>query len=238
MSKKIRKILSLLLAFAVASGTVGIGTTSVYAAKHSWELGGDFDDGIVYAGQPDIGFAVYDQNSDNWLNASVTAVKSSNTKILNFKRHKYMGEYFYDVTARKAGTVSVKFKFRTPEGTYQTIKRTIRVRKYPNCMKSLKVLGKAVDLKSNKYGFEKKTSRTSVGIKAALQNGWKINYAFGTLVDLKKGDLRSEKEIKITKKMLSTGSAVKFPKKYEEMYVSLDLEKNGQSLWYQIHLHR
>lgn len=238
MRKRFKTFLSLLLVAVVALGAIGFGTTDAYAASHKWAMGGDFDDGIVYAGQPDIGFAVYDQNSRNDLTATVTAAKSSNTSVLQIRKHKYNSEYYYDTTALKVGTATVTLKFKLPEGGYKTIKKKITVKKYPNPMSSLKVLGKSVSLKKYKYTFEQKTSKTSVSVKAAVRNGWKISDAYGWIIKFRNGNPVKEKEVKITKSMITKGSSLKFPATYTDMYVNIFLEKNGEYLNYQITLHR
>lgn len=240
MNKSFRRILSLLLAAVVAFGTIGIGTTKAYAAKHEWALGGDFDSGVVYIDQPYIGFAVYDRNASGGgeNEIKILEAKSSDSSILEIQRHKWNGQYYFDTFAKKKGTVTVTVKFKTPAGSKKTIKKEIRVKKYPKPIKSLKVAGKTIDLKENKYYYAAKTSKTSISIKAALQNGWKIDFAYGMMVKFKNGNPVSEKEVKITKKMIKNGTAIKFPKKYEYMNVSICLVKGDQYLWYQIDLNR
>ena len=118
--------------------------------------------------------------------------------------------------------------------TFQCIKKTITVKKYPNQIKSLKVNGKAVKVSENKYFLDSKTGKTSVKIKMALKKGWKIKnveaYAYTKNY--------TEKKISATKKAISKGSAISFPKKYRELHVTVNMSKGKDVVSYTFYFYR
>ena len=138
--------------------------------------------------------------------------------------------------AKKPGTSVIKVTFKNENGKKQTLKTTLRVKKYPEPIKRLKVNGKSVKLSENKYGFAGKCSKSTVKVKMAPKSGWVITNVYGHYYD-KNWDMKTAN---INVDQIKKGSVIKFPKKYKSMdiYICLRNRKNGDSLEYGIDFNR
>jgi putative transposon-encoded protein len=188
-----------------------------------------------FVGDPNGWVNVYDKNSVFGVEGKVKSVKSSKSSVLKVQKvpvyydnGKKATQYYVD--ARKTGKAKLTIKFTDPKGKSHTLKKTITVKKYPNEIKSLKVNGKKVNVKKNKYFFTKKTSSTSVKVKMALKSGWKIK----SVESWKYKKSGNATNIKVTKKMVQNGSKISFPKKYKGLEVYVTMAKGSDTITYSV----
>ncbi len=224
MRKQFSKIMAALLAVLVAFSMVIIDTETA-SAKSSWDV---YLNNYAFVGQQET---VYAGNGDD--SATVTSVKSGNSKIIKVKKSKFEGVTYYDLKYKKTGKTKVTVKFKTPSGEVFTKTKTIKVLKYPNHIKSIKINGKSVNVKKNKYYFDKKVKGTSVNIKMATKNGWKISYA-----DINMSGKNNEKEVKNSKSKIKKGTTIKFPKGYDYLSAWVEMSKGNKYITYQVFLYR
>ncbi len=224
MNKRFSKILSLMLAAVVAFGMIGVGTFNTYAAG-KWKL----DCSSRWAGG-ECYFYVYDSSTDDWTEATITSIKSSNKKVISVKKNTYDGEVYFTTKCKKAGKSKITVKYKTPAGKTGKITKTFRVKKYPNEIKSLVINGDKVNISKNKFEYQDFSKKTSVSIKAALKSGWKIRDIYSVYYDKNWKD----KKVKVTKKMIKNGTKISFPKKYIGLDVTLYLEKGDDEITYDV----
>ena len=236
-----------MLILCLAFGVFAVSTGSAYAKDKKWTVLANED---RWVGDPANYVSVCDLNSfdnkDGPVYATVTSVKSSKASVLevikekrSFEDHK---ETAYILESKKAGKATITVKYKKPSGKTGTLKKTITVRKYPKEIKSLTVNGKSVKISKNKFSFRKKTSRKNVTVKMALKKGWKISRVYCYRYK-KNGNLS---EVKVTKKMIRKGLSISFPKKYDNMLVSVymtdgkdnDEESNSHIISYDISFYR
>ena len=226
MKGRIKRSISLVLSTVIAFSMFVAGTCVASAANDDWKLGcygleGDFWTG--YSG------SLYLYSDDVEYNEDIISAKSSNTKVAKITKEIDVDTYLYFLECKKAGKTTITVKFRTPDGD-KTLKKTITVKKYPNEFKSLKVNGKKVNIKKNKFYYNCTTSKKTVSIKGVLKKGWKIRK-----IEAKRYDkYANESNVKITKKMITKGSSIKFPKKYQELYVNVYLYKGKSKINYEM----
>lgn len=173
--------------------------------------------------------------------AAVESVKSSNKAVLVAKRGFFYDENdvktpFYYLTAKKAGKATITVKYSDPDGKTGTLEKSIKVKKYPNPIKSLKVNGKKVTVSKNKYMYSKGNFKSTKAIvKVTLNKGWKIadTWAYGYTKSGK------TVKIKITKKMLTKGTVIKkLLKKYQTIDIGFTMIKGDDDISYNINLYR
>ena len=226
------RITSVLLAVIVAFGMLFVYTGNVNAAD-VWELGLSVDN--LYAGMENYSIQVsnYNDESGEPLDAKVTSVKSSNSKVIKVRKNKYDGDTWFSADFKKVGKSTLTIKYKKPDGSSSTMKKTITVKKYPNQIKSLKVNGKKVKISENKYGFYvEKCKKTSVKVKVSLKKGWKVDeYVTASACNSKNG---KEKEIKIKASNITKGKAIKFPKGYDTLNVNFDMVKGKKMVPYYV----
>jgi len=219
MKTRFSKVLSLMLAAVVAVGVIGIGTGNAFAASHKWVISGD---NYIWKGDS-LYLGVYDQNSEEYTEAQITKVVSSN-KIIKVIKHTD-GDVWFNLQGKKIGKAKITVYYKVPGSSAVKHKaKTIKVKAYPNEIKSLKVNGKAVKVGSNKYNYHVYDyKKTTASVKLALKKGWKIDniYAYAYTKSGKSVD------VKITKKMLKNGTAFKFAKKYSDIYVGIGMVKGN-----------
>ena len=178
-------------------------------------------------------------NVESGEEATIDSIVPSDSSMVSIKANTWEdnGEVYkyYDIKAKKAGKVTLTVNYTTPDGTKVKQDALIRIKKYPNPIKSLKVSGKTVKVSKNKYFYSKgKYKSTKAAVKVALKSGWKIT------------DVRAywytksgkEKKVKITKKMLTKGTAIKFPKKYASINIGFTMMKGDDWIDYNVDLYR
>jgi len=178
-------------------------------------------------------------NVENDEQATIDNIVSSDKSIASVKTYTWEdnGEVKkdFDIRAKAAGTVKLTVDYTAPDGTKGQKEANIRIKKYPNQIKSLKVSGKKVSVSKNKYDyFRGKYKSTKASVKVALKKGWKISSVWAYMYT-KSG---KEKKVKITKKMITKGTAFKFPKKYNYMSIGFTMEKGNEWIDYYINLNR
>ena len=233
MKKFFSRITSMMLVLCLVLGMTAFGSGKAYAAE-KWTL----DVGTkVWAGDY-TGVFVVDDNADDWVTATITNITLSDPEKLEVQTAEFEenGELVtsYLLYGKKSGTSTITVDYTTPGGETGTLSKTIKVLKYPYQIKSLKVNGTKVKVSKHKYDYSKKTSKTKVKVKMALKKGWKIDYVQAR---------RTKKSgkgtwAKVTKKMITNGSSISFPKKYAEMNVLIVMKKGSNYITYNVYFHR
>lgn len=227
MRKHYSRFVSMFLAVLVALSMV-IVDTGTASAKSSWDV---FLNNYAFVGQRE---GVYAGNT-NGDDATVTSVKSSNSKVIKVIKSKYDGTTYYDLKYKKAGKAKVTVKFKTPSGKVIKKTKTIKVKKYPNHIKSITINGKSVSVKKHKYEYEKKFTGTKAAIKFKAQNGWKISYADISMYDQ---DADKDVTVKSAKTKVKKGKSISFPKEYDFMNIWVEMTKGDKYITYQMTLYR
>lgn len=229
MKGKTGRLLSLVLAAAVAFGTLTFSTGNVYASGYTLSL----DDTIWIIDGMSYGIHVFDSK---WKMKKITAVTVSDDTLATINKDKLDGDVWWGVTPKKSGKVKVTVTFKTKSGKKKASK-IVRIKKYPNQIKSLKVNGKKVSTKEYQDYYENTYKGTSVKVKAALKSGWKMTNGIYCYVLDKNGN---KKTINIKKSRILNGKAIKFARKYKEfsLYFEMENKKNGDLIGYTIRLHR
>ena len=227
-NKYFKRIAALLLAAVVAIGTFTAGAVNVNAASKDWHIGiGD----PAWTGT-DWYLSVYNINTGS--EGTIISAKSSNTNIFKIRKETYemdgkkITNFF--LKGKKAGKAKLTVTFKTKSGTKKTISQTVRVKKYPNEIKSLKVDGKTVNTKENKFFYSKKISKSkaSIKIKMALKDGWKIDSVSAQRA--KKDGVY--KDFTVKKSQLKKGTAIKLSTKYKEFSINVQLRKGDDHIHY------
>ena len=229
------KLFSVMLAFVMAFGMV-LADTAAVSAGSSWDL---TISPTVYVGEPWAGLEVYNIKTDK--SATVISLTSSAPKVIKIRKNKGEGEngevvYDFEAVPKKAGKAKLTGKFRMSNGKTGSFSKTVVVKKYPGQIKSLKVNGKSIDLKKNKYNYYLEGfTGNNVTIKMNLKKGWKITSAEGSLDNF---DTGKSKQIKNAKKLLKSGKTISFPQSYNSFWISITMEKGDDMLSYGIQLRR
>ncbi len=152
--------------------------------------------------------------------SEVVSIKSSKTGVIKVKKGNTLWEC--TLTAKSAGKAKVTVKVKI-NGKEKSFSANYTVKKYPNALASLKVDGKAVNLKKNKFYFKKKVKKNSVKLEYKAAKGWKVKScsyydgAKGKTVKIKSGG-------KVNTKMGT--------------WVAIQLTKGKDSFWYDVELPR
>lgn len=228
MKGRFKKSLSLILSAVLALGMITAGTFTAKAADNEWKL--------FYAGEFWAGSAsdihLYTDSGD--YSEDIISAKSSNKSVAKFSKGIDVDTYIYSLECKKAGKTKLTIKFRDGNGEERTFTKTIKVKKYPKEFKSLKINGKTINTNKKKFDYFGKTSKTKVSVKAKLKKGWKISKIDARLYDKN----WEESKIKVTKKMLSKGSSIKFPKSAQAVEMFIYMKKGNTEIDYYINLAR
>lgn len=161
------------------------------------------------------------RNLDGYEVKKVTSVKSSDETIIKTKK----GDYEIELYGKKIGEARITVKYVGQNGKKGTFSKTFKVKKYPNAIKSLKVNGKKVDLKKNRFEYSVKTNKTKVAVKIDVKDGWEVNYVNFELIGKSNKFIEGSK----AKKYVTKGTSVSFPKKYSGINFLIQLrKKNGR----------
>ncbi len=189
------------------------------------------DEEYLWAGDPTV-FYYSESLEDNSL-------KSSNPKVIKVVKR---DEYHTDIMPLKAGKATLTAKivdFLDDEDKEQTVKRTIKVKKYPNQIKSLSVNGKKVKLSGNKrYEYVVNNfNKTTASVKLELKKGWKIK-----AIRAMASDTNKEKDLdlkKVVKKNYKSGKSFKVPKRYDNTRIWFIMKNSkGEEITYVVRLLR
>jgi len=227
MKRTITRCLSILLAAVVAFGMIGVSTSKVNAAG-KWMVGVP---DVIWIGQDDLAIYVFNEDKES----RVTKVTSNNSTVLKVRTERWRNEKnkmqtYYFIRAKSAGKATITVKH-----SKGTIKKTIRVKKYPNHITSLTVNGKKVNISDNKFHYIKgKIKSSKVTVKMNLKSGWKIIDVWGNCWNMNGGDRSFTKSASVVKK----GSAISFPKKYSEFELMIAMTNGKDTINYHIRLSR
>jgi len=189
------------------------------AASGKWELMMSSD---VYAGDP-TPHSVEVGNTKTNKYATVKSVTSNNSKVIKITKDVYEGKTFYSAFFKKTGKATLTVKYKIPGGKTATLKKTIKVKKHPNMMKSLSVNGVNQSISKYKFNYvDRNYTNTSVKIKIALKKGWKIEDVSARASSM----TGKEKNIKVSKSTFTKGKAFSFPNGYDWLDVNI-LMSNG-----------
>lgn len=197
--------------------------------------------GASYAGMDRVyvGVGYYDPKKDKSYEGKVTSVTSSNNNVVKVVKDTYYNEKgkkatSYHLKYVKAGAADITVKYTRPNGQKAVIKKTLQIKKYPNMIKSLKVNGKTVKTSKNKFQYSvNKFKKTSAKIKMATKNGWKVKEVTADYY----GKSYKYKELK--KSVVTKGTAISFPKKFNYMIIYIYMEnKSGDQITYEVDLFR
>ena len=235
-SNVFKRVSAVLLAMFVAFGMMCFGTWEAKAAD-KWEFMGydTYYIGQTYGNYIDVGS--YDEAKDDTVWATVTSAKSSKKSVIKIKTETWTDENNkpvknYTMSFRKAGKAKITVKFKKPDGSKGTITKTINVKKYPNQIKSLKVNGKKVKTSkgTKRYDYTvTKFKKNKVTVKMALKKGWKVSYVSAYAYNTKNG---KDKDIKVKPAAVKKGTGIKFPKGYDLMNITIDMQKGNQYISY------
>lgn len=184
---------------------------------------------IMWKGQNKAPVSVFTSDNTKVTVKSVSSSDKSVAKVVKSGKD-------YLLEARKPGTSTITVKYKLKTGESGTHIANTTVKPYPNQIKSLKLDGKAIKIKKHKYSFVKSKGykNTKVKVKMALKDGWKISSAWGYRY---KGS--TPHQVNISKKILENGTAIKFPKKYKRMYISIYMQnEKKETIRYDVDLNR
>ena len=228
--KHFKKMSALFMSLVLAAGII-ILDTSVADAAGSWDL---WMDSVGFVGQDWGGFWV--GNDKTGENAEVISVKSTEPKILKVVKHEEDGNVFWTAAAKKPGKVTLKVKYKRPDGRKASLKKKITIKKYPNQIKSLKINGKKVKIADNKFFcLEENVTSSKIKVDLKLKKGWKIRSVNGNLWN---AGGNGSKVIKKAKSHVKNGDAIKFPKKYRDFELMIGMTDGEDSIMYHIRISR
>ena len=231
---RLQKIASLLLAAVVAFGTFATCTTSTFAAS-KW---------VVDVTSPmyvDCYGGVYVFNSSTYKDAKILKVTSSNSKVVKVNKEKFDdGTVQFSLLGKKKGKAKIKVTYKTTKGHKVTKTKTVKVKPYPDMIKSLKINGTSIttSAKKNAYMYHKEGfKKTKVDIKVVPADGWVIDYVYGYSY---KYDPWKSNELKLTKSMVKGKKSITFSSKLDELDIHVNLKKKSDdsSVDYNIDLMR
>ena len=169
-----------------------------------------------------------------------TKVKSSNPKVLKIAKGEVwsnrVSQLDYSVEPKKSGKVVLTVTFNDENGISRTIQRTTYVKKYPTFIKSLKINGKKMPVKTDVNASTVISKKSKAKIKFTLTKGWKITGAFGQYCPKGKKDNVLIPATELNKIM--KGKTFSFPKKYKRMYVFVEMKKGDDYLDYCVEIKR
>jgi hypothetical protein len=227
----------------VAFGMMFICTTTANAASGPLKAV-QYD--TIYVGSTTMGSLSFEPSKSNptesdWNKidkCTLVSVKSSNSKVLKAVKDgtSMYSHYLQPVKTGKA-TVTVKYKYK---GNKYTIKKTVKVKKYPKAIKTITVNGKSIDLGKKKYRFDydvDKYKKTSAKVKIKPATGWKIVSAY---MGMAKGSKDEWKEIKVS--TIKKGNAITIKKGYDAyMFITLECtsgDNKGDNFTYAVRFYR
>lgn len=228
MKGKYNRILSVVLAAVVAFGTLAFSTGSVYASGSTLAL----DDTLWLMDSYAYGVWV---DNDKGKEQKITSVVVNDKTVAKVNKDKFDGNVRWSLTPKKTGKVKVTATYKTSSGK-KKVSKTVKVKKYPNQIKSLKVNGKTVSTKKYQNYYDKKYTGTSVKIKTALKDGWKLKSVYCDVTDKN----YNGKPIKVSKSTILNGKAIKFAKKYKYFFLDFEMQNKstGDIIRYSISLNR
>lgn len=144
------------------------------------------------------------------------------------------GEYYYSPAYKdqaQPGKYKVKVSWKDKAGKKLSRTETLRIKNYPNEIKSLKIDGKKVKIKEGNRFHHKidEITNNEISIQMKLKKGWKIKKIFNfAMCD------NGFEDFKLTRKMLAKGGKIKLPENCSFFLIKIDMEKDGNRIPYEI----
>ncbi len=228
----VRRISAAVIALLVAFSMLYISVGEVNAAD-TWEILGE---NVYYSGMSgyNVNVSSWNDQTQEYKDGVVKSVKSSNPKVVKINKSTWDGVAYYSMDFKKVGKAKITVKFKKPDGSTGTLSKTLKVKKYPNQIKSLKVNGKKVKTSKGSKRYEYYITgykKTKANVKVALKKGWKVSAVYVHAYSSKKD---KTKDIKVKKSAVKKGSAIKFPKGYDYLNINIEMKKGNSYITYYV----
>ena len=137
----------------------------------------------IFNGKPRLeGGTIWMGRSEYWPSWSglrgaskLVSITSSKKAVLGVKKGDSLGNC--TLLPKKPGSAKVTVVVKV-NGKKMTLSANYTVKKYPNALKELKVDGKKVDLKKNKFGAQVNVSKKKVKLDYKIAKGWKVKCSY------------------------------------------------------------
>ena len=108
-------------------------------------------------------------------NAKSFSVTSSKPGVLKVGKQKGFGPYGWWMEPLKPGKAKITLKYKTG-GKIKSVSATFQVKNYPDPFEYIKINGKKVDLKKNKFEFYSRNyKKKTFTVSFKLNAGWKLD---------------------------------------------------------------
>ena len=234
-----KKTISMMIVFATVFGMLHADAFFIFGATDGYTI--DMAD-TYWIGQDDDRALVLDENGSEVF---LDGMELEDESLFDVETDEFLDEddvihYEYDFTPVKSGKTKVTFFFTTDDKEKKSISKTVRVKKYPKEIKSLKVNGKTINTskKSKWFTCDVRAKSTKCSIKLSTKKGWKL-VSVQSSISIGAGDCISNYSKKITKKMIKKGTEFKFSQRYDDLYVFCTMKNSaGNTIDYIVHLYR
>ena len=176
MRKSFLRIIALLMLLTVAATIVPAAASAAKPKLHMFMLWENNDHSIT-------------EKIENFpAGAKVYKISSSKPSVI---KASFSKDGYITLKALKAGQSKIPVKYKQ-NGKSKTLKATYTVKKYPNAIKTLKINGKSVNLKSYKYKYDIATyTKDTMKVVFKPSSGWKVIRSFYSgsngVVEIKSG---------------------------------------------------
>lgn len=162
MKKKLLSLLSICLLLTLLSASL---LPAWAAAKPSIQKGD------LWVGSPKRTPILLDFPDD----AKILSIKSANTSMLKVGKEKGFGPWGIWMLPLKVGKCRITIRYKL-NGKTSSMSRVITIKKYPSPFAWIKVNGKKVDLKKNKFEFYSRNyKKKTFTVSFKLNAGWKLD---------------------------------------------------------------
>ena len=216
MNSKLLKAVSLCLLLALLAGA----TLPVYAAAKP-----SIQKDSLWVGSPKRSPILLDFPDE----ATIVSIKSANPAMLKVGKEKNFGPWGLWMLPLKVGKCKITIRYKL-DGKTASMSQIFTIKKYPDPFAWIKINGKKIDLKKNKYEiYNKKYSKKSFTISFKLNSGWKLAqspcpgaYWIG--------------DEYIDGIQWKNGKSFKMPGKYDRLCAAIDLtnKKTGEFFNYEV----
>lgn len=162
MKKRVLSLLSLCLLLAVLSASM---LPAIAATKPSIQKGD------LWVGSPKRTPILLDFPDD----AKILSIKSANPSMLKVGKEKGFGPWGIWMLPLKVGKCRITIRYKL-NGKTSSMSQVITIKKYPSPFAWIKVNGKKVDLKKNKFEFYSRNyKKKTFTVSFKLNAGWKLD---------------------------------------------------------------
>ena len=205
--------------------------------------------GTFWMGQEEEELWLRDEKGDKAIIDSLTFSKPG---VFRVRKDRFLDEddnvhYDYEIKPAKPGGTTMTVGYTRPDGTAGQIMRELKVKEYPNPIRSLAVNGKKISLKAGirdgaggkadqRYVCRVKNKNTAGHVRLSLKKGWKIT---GVSARLSLGDSNRNYSGKITKKVIIEGRNFSFPGPWDILSIAITLKNlKKETLDYTVCMYR